>query len=30
MFAAKPILAAVLAVGVGYAAYPYVTLYRLG
>jgi hypothetical protein len=30
MFAAKPILAAVLAVGVGYAAYPYMTLYRLG
>jgi Protein of unknown function (DUF2939) len=30
MFAAKPILAAALAVGVGYAAYPYVTLYRLG
>jgi len=29
MFAAKPILAAVLAVAVGYAAYPYVTLYRL-
>jgi len=30
MVAAKPILAAVLAVGVGYVAYPYVTLYRLG
>jgi hypothetical protein len=30
MFAAKPILAAVLAAGLGYAAYPYVTLYRLG
>jgi Protein of unknown function (DUF2939) len=30
MFAAKPILAALLAVGVAYAAYPYVTLYRLG
>ncbi len=30
MFAAKPLLAAVLAVGVGYVAYPYVTLYRLG
>jgi hypothetical protein len=30
MFAAKPILAAVLAVGMGYVAYPYVTLYRLG
>jgi len=30
MFAAKSIMAAVLAVGVGYAAYPYVTLYRLG
>lgn len=29
MFAAKPVLAAVLAIGVGYAAYPYVTLYRL-
>ena len=29
MFAAKPILAAVLAAGVGYAAYPYITLYRL-
>ncbi|HUN41369.1 MAG TPA: DUF2939 domain-containing protein [Acetobacteraceae bacterium] len=29
MFAAKPILAAVFAVGVGYAASPYVTLYRL-
>ena len=30
MFAAKPILAAALAIGVGYAAYPYLTLYRLG
>jgi hypothetical protein len=30
MFAVKPILAAVLAIGVGYAAYPYLTLYRLG
>jgi hypothetical protein len=30
MFAAKPILVAVLAVGVGYLAYPYVTLYRIG
>ena len=30
MFAAKPLLAAVLAVGMGYASYPYVTLYRLG
>jgi hypothetical protein len=30
MFAAKPILAAVLAIGVTYAASPYVTLYRLG
>lgn len=30
MFAAKPILAAVLAIGMGYVAYPYVTLYRLG
>lgn len=30
MFAAKSILAAALAVGVGYASYPYVTLYRLG
>ncbi len=29
MFAAKPMLAALLAIGVGYAAYPYVTLYRL-
>ena len=29
MFAAKPILAAILAVGVGYVASPYVTLYRL-
>ena len=29
MFPAKPMLAAVLAIGVGYAAYPYVTLYRL-
>src|ERR1700733_13661738 len=29
MFPAKPILAAALAIGVGYAAYPYVTLYRL-
>jgi hypothetical protein len=30
MFAAKPILAVALAICVGYAAYPYVTLYRLG
>src|ERR1700733_6112727 len=29
MFAAKPVLAALLAVGVTYGAYPYVTLYRL-
>jgi Protein of unknown function (DUF2939) len=29
MFPAKPILAAALAIGVAYAAYPYVTLYRL-
>jgi len=29
MFAAKPILAAIFAVGLGYAASPYVTLYRL-
>jgi hypothetical protein len=29
MFAAKPILAAALAIGLAYAAYPYVTLYRL-
>ena len=29
MFPAKPILAAALAIGVGYGAYPYVTLYRL-
>jgi hypothetical protein len=29
MFPAKPILAAALVMGVGYAAYPYVTLYRL-
>jgi hypothetical protein len=30
MFAAKSMIAAVLAIGVTYAAYPYVTLYRLG
>jgi Protein of unknown function (DUF2939) len=30
MVAVKPILAVVLAVGMGYVAYPYVTLYRLG
>ncbi len=30
MFAAKPMIAAVLAAGLAYAAYPYVTLYRLG
>jgi len=29
MVAAKPILAAILALGVGYVAYPYATLYRL-
>jgi hypothetical protein len=29
MFPLKPILAAALAIGVAYAAYPYVTLYRL-
>jgi len=29
MFPPKPILAAALAIGVAYAAYPYVTLYRL-
>lgn len=30
MFAAKSMIAAVLAVGMGYVACPYVTLYRLG
>ena len=30
MLVAKPILAAVLAIGMGYVVYPYVTLYRLG
>ena len=29
MIAAKPILAAILAIGAGYVAYPYATLYRL-
>ena len=30
MFAAKPVMAAVLAIGVAYVACPYVALYRLG